>query len=438
MTAPPKPSPDALRRAEIRRQRKGSVMWTAVHILGSLNLAVTLLITIAGAIAFATIMESKFDTPVAAYYIYNAVWFDFWLLALALNLLCAAFTRWPWQRKHVGFVATHAGIILMLLGAVIGKSVGFEAFVTLDKTKPPESRLYTKQNLLTVEAANEMRWQMPINLDVHPPTAARPLTLPIEGSANRVVVDQVSESLVPDDTLVSSADLAAPAGIGLRFLNAGMSQDVPANLTLTDEGRIFDFFGMANITMVDLLPEDQPIALPPATEPAPVAPRNETPFHETQVVFAGSPPILDTDSDMPSGYAFDLRSGKAVRDIAFVVTAPGGASHTWPLHELDGKWQGMAGDGDPIHFRVVKFWPDFAMKNGQPVSLSNKPNHPAALVQITGPSRLLPAAPARPAPAAPPLPKGLAMRVAMAKEPGKIVYVLERGGKIEARGLAAQ
>jgi hypothetical protein len=440
MTAPPKPSPEALHRAEIRRRRKGSVMWTAIHILGSLNLAVTLLITIAGAIAFATIMESKFDTPVAAYYIYDAVWFDFWLMALALNLFCAAFTRWPWQRKHVGFVATHAGIILLLLGAVIGKTIGFEAFVTLDKTKTPESRLFTKQNILTVETINGMRWQMPINLQVHPPTAKRPLVLPIEGSANRLVVDQVSENLVPDDTLASSSDATAPGGISLRFINTGMSQDVPANFTFTDEGRTFDFFGMAKVNMVDGLPEDQPITLPPAAGPAPAAPRDNTPFRETQVVFAGSPPILDTNSDVPSGYSFKILAAKSVRDLEIEVTGPGGGVQTLPLHDLQEKWANLNGDGDPIHFRVAKFWPDFAMKNGLPVSLSDKPDHPAVLVQITGPSRLLPPAPPQPAAAAvpPPLPKGLAMRIALAKEPGKIVYELEREGKIEARGVAAQ
>lgn len=413
-------------------------MWTAIHILGSLNLAVILLITIAGAIAFATVMESKFDTPVAAYYIYDAVWFDFWLLALGLNLFCAAFTRWPWQRKHVGFVATHAGIITLLIGAVIGKTFGFEAFVTLDKTKGPENRLFTKQNILTVETANGARWQMPINLQVHPPTQKRPLILPIEGSANRLVVDRVSESLAPDDTLVASADLAAPGGIALRFLNAGMSQDVPANFTMTDEGRTFDFFGMAKVNLVDQLPEDQPIALPPAAAPAPAAPRNDTPFRETQVVFAGSPPILDTDSDVPSGYSFKILAAKSMQDLKIEAADPDGHVRTWPLHELETKWASMNGADDPIHFRVAKFWPDFAMKNGAPVSLSDKPDHPAVLVQVTGPSRLLPPAPAQPAAAPPPMPKGLVMRVALAKEPGKIVYELEREGKIEARGVAAE
>ena len=435
MTTPPKPSAAALRRAEIRSRRRGSVLWTAVHLLGSLNLAVFLLITIAGAIAFATVMESKFDTAVAAYYIYDAVWFDFWLMALALNLLCAAFTRWPWQRRHAGFVVTHAGIILMLLGAVIGKSAGFEAFVTLDKTKPPEQRLFTKQDILTVETMAGARWQMPINLEVQAPSPRHPLVLPIEGSPNRLVVDRVSDTLAPDDTLVLSADLAAPAGVELHFLNAGMNQDVPAILSATDEGRTFDFFGMAKILLVDTLPEDRPIALPPSTTPA-AAPRDATPFHETQVVFADAPPVIDTDSDMASGYSVRIEPAKTVEAIRLTVTGPGGAmSNTYSLKELEAHWSDLAGDGDPIHFRVAKFWPDFAMKNGQPVSLSSQPVHPAVLVQVTGPSRLLPPAPPAPPP---PLPKDLVMRIALAKEPNHLVYELERAGKVEARGVAAR
>jgi hypothetical protein len=280
---------------------------------------------------------------------------------------------------------------------------------------------------------------MPINLQVHAPSEKRPLVLPIEGSPNKLVVDRVSENLVPDDTLVVSADLAAPGGVGLRFLNAGMHQDVPANLTLSDDGRMFDFFGMAKINMVDTLPGNKPIALPPAAPPPRAAARDATPFRETQVVFADAPPVIDTNSDMASGYAIKLDPAKTVDAIGVTVTGPGGvASRTFSLNEIEQRWQSLSGDGDPILFRVAKFWPDFAIRNGQPTSISAQPNHPAVLVQITGPSRLLPPAPPQPAPAAPPLPRGLAMRVALAAEPGKIVYELEREGKIEARGVASQ
>ncbi len=444
MTAHPKPSPEALRRAEIRQQRKSSTFWTAVYLLGSLNLAVILLITIAGAIAFATIMESKFDSKVAGYYIYNAAWFNFWLMGLALNLLCAALTRWPWQRKHLGFVVTHAGIILLLSGAVIGKTLGFEAFVTLDKTKPPESRLFMRDNVLTIATSGGVHGEMPIDTDLRPPTEKHPLTLPLENSALRLVVDRVTDNLVPDDQLAASADSIAPAGVALHFVNAGMGQNVPATLMFNDDASTFDFFGMARVQMVASLDEAHPIALPP---PAPVptpprAARDATPFHETQMVFEKAlQGILDTDSDAYSGYGFKLVPATgAGGDLQVVVANSAGTSRTWSLHDLQSKWESLAGDGDPVLFRVAKYWPDFEVKGGQPVSLSDQPRNPVILVQITGPSKLLPPAVSKPADQAPPLPvaQGLIMRVALAKEPGRLVYELERAGKIEGRGTVAQ
>jgi hypothetical protein len=445
MTASPKPTPaptEAQRRAAMKHRRETSVFWMAVHLLGSLNLAVTLLITIAGAIAFATVMESRFDTAVARYYIYDSAWFGLWLLALGLNLLCAALSRWPWQRKHVGFVVTHAGIILMLIGSVVGRTRGFEAFVTLDKTKPPENRLITKQDILTVETSGDLATEVPLDLEVRPPTEARPLTVRLEDSDLRLVVERVTENLIPDDKLAAATDPTAPPGVALHFVNAGMGQNVPANLMLDDLSAHFDFFGLAKVEMVGALDEAHLIAPAPvvAPAPAPAAPRDETPFRETQVVFANSPqtPVIDTDSDVRSGY--DVKLGPAPGQsggFAVTVTAANGVARTWPLRELQDHWAGLQGDGDPILFHVARYWPEFAVKESGPVSLSDQPRNPAILVQITGPSKLLPPAPPKPS-AAPPLAQGLVLRVALAKEPGRIVYELERAGKIEARAVAAE
>jgi hypothetical protein len=402
------------------------------------------LITIAAAIAFATVMESKFDSAVARYYIYDAAWFNVWLLALALNLLCAALTRWPWQKKHIGFVVTHAGIILMLTGAVIGRTQGFEAFVSLDKTKPPESRLFMHETILTIDSPGGVRGQMPFEIELHPPTEARPFSLPLENSSLKLVIDRATENLVPDDALAPSTDSGAPAGVGLHFINAGMGQNVPAELMSTEDASIFDFFGMAKVLLVDSLDEEHLIAAtPPALVTPPVAPaRDATPFRETQLVFASGPaPVVDTDSDVASGYTVKLNPiADKPGQFTVTVTALNGASKTWPLHDLENKWASLQGDGDPILFRVAKVWHDFAMKDGAPVSLSDQPHNPAVLVQITGPTKLLPppAPKATAPPAAPPMPKGLIMRIALAKEPGNIVYELEREGKVESRAIAAQ
>ena len=451
MTTTPKSNAEAQRRAEIKRRRKESVFWTMVHLLGSLNLAMVLLITIAGAIAFATVMESKFDSEVARYYIYNNLWFNIWLLTLGLNLFCAALTRWPWQRKHVGFVVTHAGIILMLIGSVVGRIWGFEAFVTLDKTKPPETHLIMHEDVLTIEI-DGMRGQMPFDVKMHPPTEAKPFVLPLEGSKYRLVIDRVTENLAPDDQLAKSADATAAGGVMLHFVNAGMGQNVTANLMATEGASTFDFFGMARIDLVDSLDEAHPIALAPqaapASAPAPAAkPADDaSSFRETQMIFANSPqtPVVDREPDASSGYDFHLEAvpGKA-GEFQVAVFPQQGPPKRWPLHALEGKWTNLNGDGDPVFFRVAKYWPDFSMKDGTPISVSDQPKNPAALVQITGPrssawhdSTQAPAPMAAAPPAAAPLPKGLVMRVAFAKEPGRIVYELEREGKVEARGTA--
>ena len=444
MTAHPKPSTEVQRRAEIRQRRKTSTFWMAVHLLGSLNLAVTLLITIAGAIAFATVMESKFDSKVAAYYIYNAAWFNFWLTALALNLLCAALTRWPWQRKHLGFVVTHAGIITLLAGAVIGKTMGFEAFVTLDKTKPPESLLFMRDNILSVATSGGYQGQMPLDTDMHPPTQRHPLLVSLENSPLRLVVDGVTENLAPDDALRASGDPAAPAGIALHFVNTGMGQNVAANLMSGDGTDTFDFFGLAKVKMVSSLDEAHPITLPVKAPPAPsaAAVRDASPFHETQMIFAAptQAPIVDTDRDAPSGYVIRLTSASPEKpgDLQITASVPGGATRTWPLRTLEANWASLNGDGDPVHLRVAKYWPDFEVKNGVPVSLSDQPRNPVTLVQITGPSSVLPPAAPKPPETAPPLgQEGLVLRVAPAREQGRLVYELERAGKIEARGTVA-
>ena len=49
-----------------------SVAWRMVHALGSLDLAILLLLSLAGVCAVATFLESGFSARVARAYVYNA------------------------------------------------------------------------------------------------------------------------------------------------------------------------------------------------------------------------------------------------------------------------------------------------------------------------------------------------------------------------------
>ncbi len=87
--------------------------------LGSLRLAVIVLGTLAVVLAIATIIESKVSPAAARHFVYGSAWFSLVLLVLGINVAAAALTRWPWRARHIGFLITHAGI-LVILGGCLG------------------------------------------------------------------------------------------------------------------------------------------------------------------------------------------------------------------------------------------------------------------------------------------------------------------------------
>ncbi len=102
-----------------------------VRWLGSLRIAVPLLITIAGVLAWGTIYETRFGTAAVQRFVYRAWWFQGLLAFLAANLAIAALQRYPWKRHHAPFVLAHLGIILILLGGILGGIFGIEGQIII-------------------------------------------------------------------------------------------------------------------------------------------------------------------------------------------------------------------------------------------------------------------------------------------------------------------
>jgi hypothetical protein len=394
---------DAQRQASIRQRLEQSAVWRVIHILGSLRLAMFLLLSIATAIGTATFMESKFTTEVARYYIYRAPWFNGWLLLLCLNLLCAALTRWPWQRKHLGFVITHAGIITLLVGAMFGRFQGFEAFVTLHKNRPPQNRLISQDTILTVQSARDGGIdRMSFEVEGHPPAPERPRMVALPDTATRLKVDDYS------NRLIDSGGPDTPPGVALHFFSGMMKQNVDVQLLASPaDARQFDFFSLARVELATTLEANK---------------STDQPFHETQVVLAQHPgePVIDSDIGQPSGYQVSLVAPDANTTPQLTVRSPSGLEKSWPL--ADAMKKPVSLPNDPVKITLSEYWPDFDIRNGKPSTLSKVPRNPAALVRITGPRRAAAAPKARPV-----------LRLVPAKD-GKLDYQLSRNNAIYAQG----
>lgn len=95
--------------------------------LASLKLAVLLIATTALVLGCATGVESVYGTAAVHFGIYGTWWFAAMTALLGTNVFCAAMIRFPWKRYQTGFVITHAGIIVLLIGTLISRLGGIDA-----------------------------------------------------------------------------------------------------------------------------------------------------------------------------------------------------------------------------------------------------------------------------------------------------------------------
>lgn len=370
-------------REHIENRRKNSAIWQFIHLCGSMRLAMIELFTILAACAIATICESRFDSHVAQAYIYKSQWFFFWLLVLCINLFCVTLTRWPWRPRHRGFVITHYGIILLLVGAAVGQKLGFEANITLRVGGGASRDLIINQTVLQVQGGNDPMYRIiPIDVKVRTPSPDRPQEFSVPGARARLRVENYA-MLSETPELVDSPFPNVGAGVALEFSSGMMSRSVPVVLAQKPEEASHNtFFGRAQIEWLAALPDRSG------------APPEDRSVEETQVVFArGTPPVIATRKGQPTGYRLALQMQGGLPQI--VVEAPASmptphgpaAPHrqVFALSKVLG--QPITLEGETIHVLVREYWPDMEMKEGHPVSKSTAPNNPAMLVMLTGEGR---------------------------------------------------
>lgn len=100
--------------------------------LGSVQLAVPVMLLVAAALACGTYLEMTQGAKVAKATVYLSWWFMALMILVCVSLVFAVVTRFPWKQRHVGFITVHASLITLiaggfwsLLGRIEGK-IGLE------------------------------------------------------------------------------------------------------------------------------------------------------------------------------------------------------------------------------------------------------------------------------------------------------------------------
>ncbi len=359
---------DQARQEFIAERKRNSAFWRVIHALGSLPLAVALLLSLAATCAVATGIESRFDSAVAQHYVYRSPWFLGWLILLCVNLFAVTLTRIPWKRRHLGFVVTHYGIILLLTGAMIGRLAGFEGFVHLRVGDPPEDRVTLNRTALFLEDPFRREiFRVAFPAELWRPSPVHPRKLAIPGTDLRLVIDDFSSDLILTEEVVPSSDPSAGRGATLLLQSRMAGQKtLLALLEKEPAHQTQDFFGLAKIHWL--------------SEPPTSAPGRS--LHEAEVIFARAPeqPITHAIEGVPSPYRFFLVPDDQSHQMLLVAISPSGQKNAWEVTAHLGKPLDLPGGAQAL---LTGYWPNFAMREGKPTSLSESPDNPAVLVQLS-------------------------------------------------------
>lgn len=138
-----------------------------LKVLGSLWLAITLIAGLAVILTVSTVLESVHGTSFAQKHFYASRWFDLFLSLLWVNIFCSTWTRWPFQKKHIGFVITHVGILTLLVGALLSRTLGAEGQMALFEGQAKGNiELETPSIDPTLDPVTEGSLADPVNLAV--------------------------------------------------------------------------------------------------------------------------------------------------------------------------------------------------------------------------------------------------------------------------------
>ena len=98
---------------------------------GSLSFAVSILSVLVITLMVATFFESYFGTAAAHYSIYKTWGFMGLLFFVGVSVFCAALKKYPWKQHQTGFLITHIGIIVLIVGSYITFQFGIDGNIAL-------------------------------------------------------------------------------------------------------------------------------------------------------------------------------------------------------------------------------------------------------------------------------------------------------------------
>ncbi|GMV26464.1 MAG: hypothetical protein AMXMBFR58_24950 [Phycisphaerae bacterium] len=104
-----------------------AILW-----LGSIKVAIPLLAAVTVAMVWGTYLESTQSAKVAKAVVYGSSWFMALMVMICASLILAVVTRFPWKKKHLGFITVHASLVTLIVAGFWSLYGRIEGRISLD------------------------------------------------------------------------------------------------------------------------------------------------------------------------------------------------------------------------------------------------------------------------------------------------------------------
>lgn len=102
------------------------------HLLGGIHFAIALITTVTLIVIAGTFIESKTESHrFASQMTYGNPFFSLLLWLFFINIAFAALRRWPFKKKHIPFLITHLGLLMILAGCLVKNYFGIQGSMSL-------------------------------------------------------------------------------------------------------------------------------------------------------------------------------------------------------------------------------------------------------------------------------------------------------------------
>jgi cytochrome c biogenesis protein ResB len=118
---------------------RDSALYRVYWWMTGLKLTIVLLSIILLTLIIGTIFEARNGNKAAQFLFYNSRWFDALLIFFGLNLICCTIRRFKRKLSQAGFITTHIGVMVILIGGMMSRNMKTEGQLIIPEG---ESRSY--------------------------------------------------------------------------------------------------------------------------------------------------------------------------------------------------------------------------------------------------------------------------------------------------------